>query len=64
MYKKRYNLLEVQKVINTLIKEDKKFIDLENLLIEIGFDTLDIHEFFIKNIKHRIRYDRDDYRDR
>jgi hypothetical protein len=64
MYKKRYNLLEVQKVINGLIKEDRKFIDIEDLLIEIGFDTLDIQEFFIKNIKHRIRYDRDDYRDR
>lgn len=42
------------------LKEKKKiFIDFEDLFYEIGFDPLDINEFYTKNIKHRLRYERE-----
>jgi hypothetical protein len=60
-YKKRYNLKELQKIIKTL-QERKKFMDLEDLLFEIGYDPLDVNIFYVKNIKHRIRYEREEQR--
>lgn len=57
-YSKRYNLTEIKEIINKLIEDGKKNIDIEDLLIEIGFNPLDIQKFYIKNIKHRIRYEK------
>lgn len=59
MYNKRYNLKTLLDHINELIASDKKFIELEELLFEIGFDMKDINKFYIKHVKHRIRYDKD-----
>jgi hypothetical protein len=60
MYKKRYSLEEIKKVINEQIKQGKKFLNIEGLLTEIGFDVLDINEFYIKNVRHHFRYERED----
>ena len=60
-YKKRYNLIELQEIINQLIEQGIRFIEFEQLLIEIGFDPLDINLFYITNIKHRLRYEREEY---
>jgi len=59
MYKKKYNLQELKKVIDKLISEDKKFIDITNLMFAVGYDPLDVNEFYIKFVKHRMRYERD-----
>jgi hypothetical protein len=64
MYHKRYNLNELIKTIEGFKKEGRKFVDLEKLLMDIGCDPLDFNEFYITNIRHRVRYNRDDYRDR
>ncbi len=64
MYHKKYNLNELIKEVEVLKNEGRRFVDLEQLLMVIGFDSLDFNEFYITNIRHRIRYDRDDYRDR
>jgi hypothetical protein len=60
MYKKRYSLEEIEKVINGQIEQGKRFLNIEGLLIEIGFDVLDINEFYIKNIRHHFRYEREE----
>lgn len=59
MYKKKYKLEELKDVINKLIKEDKKFISLAQLMFAVGYDPLDVNIFYTKFIKHRIRYERD-----
>lgn len=58
MYKKRYNLKELQKIIKELQKS-YNYVDLEKLLFEIGYDPLDVNMFYIKEIKHRVRYERE-----
>jgi len=58
MDNKRYNLKKLQEEIGLLITEkNKKFMSFEELLFEIGFDTQDVNKFYIKHIKHRIRYE-------
>jgi hypothetical protein len=59
-YLKRYNLKELQKTLNQLIEKNIKFINIDDLLFEIDFDPLDINTFYIKYIKHRLRYERED----
>lgn len=57
-YSKRYNLKTLSEQIDELILSGNEFIELEDLLFEIGFDLLDINKFFTKHVKHRMRYDR------
>jgi hypothetical protein len=59
VYRKFYNLNELKKIIQKLLNDGRKKMDLEDLLFEIGYDPLDANEFHIKNIKHRIRYERE-----
>ena len=42
-YKKRYNLKELEKIIQEQIKKGRKYMDLEDLLFEIGYDFLDVN---------------------
>lgn len=58
-YKKRYNLKKIQKTIQKQIEKGRKYIDFEGLLFEIFYDPLDVNMFWVKNIKFRIRYDRE-----
>lgn len=53
MYSKRYNKKKLLEIIG---KSDKKTFDIEELLFEIGFDMKDMNKFYIRHIKHRIRY--------
>lgn len=57
MYKKKYNLKEVSKAVEQLISDGNKFVDLQTLLFEIGFEPHDVNIFYTENIKHRLRYD-------
>ena len=57
-YKKRYNLKELKKIIRELQKS-YNYVDLEKLLFEIGYDPLDVNLFYVTQIKHRIRYERE-----
>ena len=59
MYKKRYNLKATVEIINKQIERGRKYMDFEDLLIEIGFDILDINEFYIRNVRHHFRYERE-----
>ena len=59
MYKKRYTAQDLKRAIDRLIEEDKKFIDLTQLMFVVGYDPLDVNEFYTKFVKHRIRYERD-----
>ncbi len=59
MYKKRYNLKALVAIINRQIEHGRKYMDFEDLLVEIGFDILDINEFYIRNVKHHFRYERE-----
>lgn len=59
MYKKKYKLDKLKDAIEELIKEDKKFISLAQLMFAVGYDPLDVNMFYTKFIKHRVRYDRD-----
>jgi hypothetical protein len=52
-YNKRYNK---HKILEQIKSSDKKTFDIEDLLLEIGFDMQDMNKFYIKHIKHRIRY--------
>ena len=60
IYNKRYNLKELQQIINDLLAKNHIYLSIEELLNEIGFDPLDINKFYVANIKHRIRYERED----
>lgn len=57
MDNKRYNLNKIKEQIDELILSGKKFVELEDLLFEIGFDMKDINKFYIKHVKHRMRYE-------
>jgi hypothetical protein len=57
MYNKRYNLKTLSEKINELISSGKQFIEIEDLLFEIGFDMKDINKFYVKHVKHRMRYE-------
>jgi len=57
MYSKRYNLKTLIDEIDDLIGAGRKFVDIEDLLFEIGFDMKDINKFYVKHIKHRMRYE-------
>ena len=57
MYSKRYNLKSLAEEINNLIKDGNKFIEIETLLFAIGFDMKDVNIFYIKHVKHRMRYE-------
>jgi hypothetical protein len=59
MYQKRYNLKELQRVITGLLESGRKFLTIEDLLMEIGCDILDINEYYIKKVRHHIRYERE-----
>lgn len=59
MYKKYYNIEDIEKVMQGLKSSGKKKIHLEQLLEAIGCDNLDVQEFYIKNVKHHIRYERE-----
>lgn len=59
MYKKRYDLKELDKVIKEEIGKGREFIELEELLFGISFEPLDVNMFYIKNVKHRLRYERE-----
>ena len=59
MYKKKYELEKLKEIIEELILEDKKFINLAQLMFAVGYDPLDVNMFFTEFVKHRIRYDRD-----
>ena len=59
MYRKRYNLETLKQTINDIIEEEGKFyLTLGQLLNEIGYDLLDVNEFYIKNVKHVMRYNK------
>jgi len=55
MYSKRYNKKKLLEIIG---KSDKKTFDIEDLLFEVGFTIKDMNKFYIKHIKHRIRYEK------
>lgn len=57
MESKRYNLKTLIDEINELILSGKKFVELEDLLFEIGFDMKDVNKFYVKHVKHRMRYE-------
>ena len=57
MDNKRYNLKTLSEQINELILSGRQFIETEDLLFEIGFDMKDINKFYVKHVKHRIRYE-------
>ena len=59
MYKKRYNLREIIEIFEEQIKKGRKYMDIESLLFEIFYDPLDINMFWVKNVKFRVRYDRE-----
>jgi hypothetical protein len=59
MYKKYYDLKELKDTIAGLTLKGRHKINLEQLLNEIGCDTLDFQEYYVKNIKHIIRYERE-----
>lgn len=57
-YNKRYNLKKLQEKLTELTQDkDIKFMDIEQLLFEIGFDLKDINKFYVIHVKHRIRYE-------
>ena len=58
-YKKRYNLKELEKIIQGQLKKGRKYMDLEDLLFEIEYDMLDVNMFYVTQVKHRIRYERE-----
>jgi hypothetical protein len=58
-YKKRYNLKELEKIIKELIENGRSYMDFGDLLFEIDFDPLDVNMFWVKNIKFRVRYERE-----
>lgn len=58
-YKKRYNLKELGKIIQEQIEKGRSYMDIEELLFEIFYDPLDVNMFWTKNIKFRVRYDRE-----
>ena len=60
-YKKRYNLKELKKTIQEQIEKGRVYMDFEDLLFEIFYDPLDVNMFWVKNIKFRLRYDRENY---
>jgi len=59
MYKKYYNLKEVNEIIENLIRQGKKKLNFEKLIDEIGCDIRDINEYYIKEVKHRLRYEKE-----
>lgn len=56
-YSKRYNLETLSDEINELIKSGRKFVEIEDLLFAIGFELKDINKFYVKHVKHRMRYE-------
>lgn len=56
MYSKRYNKKQLLEIIE---KSNKKSFNIEDLLFEIDFTIKDVNKFYVKHIKHRIRYEKD-----
>ncbi|MHB8278702.1 MAG: hypothetical protein ACYDIA_13760 [Candidatus Humimicrobiaceae bacterium] len=57
MDNKRYNLKTLSEQINELILSGRQFVEIEDLLFLIGFDMKDINKFYVKHVKHRMRYE-------
>jgi hypothetical protein len=53
-----YNLKELEEKIKELKDTGRQKISLEDLFFNIGFDLMDFNKFWIKDVKHRIRYNK------
>lgn len=58
LYKKRYSIKNLKNIFAELSTSNRTYLSISEILDEIQYDPLDIQEFFIKNIKHRFRYER------
>jgi len=56
IYKKKYN---IQKLIKILQELKEPTLDIDEILTLIGFDPIDVNNFYINNIRGRFRYDKD-----
>lgn len=58
MYKKRYNINTLKEIFLSISKDNRSYLSISEILDLIGYEPLDIQEYFIKNIKHKFRYDK------
>lgn len=59
MYRKKYDIKKITESLKEFaVKKDKNSMSLEELLETTGYDLLDVNEFYIKNVKHVMRYDK------
>ena len=56
IYKRKYKVTELIEKLQGL---EKSTLNLWELLILVGFNLIDVSHFYINEVKHRIRYERD-----
>lgn len=59
IYEKNYN---VKKIIELLKKQDKKTLNIEEIILLVGFDLIDLNNFYVNHIRNRVRYKKEERR--